>query len=82
MMEFHSLNLVPTGTVLATAKGHPTDIVKTFREVCDLLLGDIGPWRMTKIHGTCSDEKDHDSDMTWDLEAKVKTLPQSRGWAT
>lgn len=71
-MKIHSLVMTSDGWVKAKAEGHATDVVRAFRDVCELLLSSRGPWRMTKIVGVSGDDDNLDSDMSWDLEAKNK----------
>lgn len=75
---FTSMVLLPEGKVVATAKGHPDEVVRAFREVCQLVLGGSGPWRITKVLGECSDGVVLDSEMEWTLEAKRKSATRGR----
>jgi hypothetical protein len=67
-----SLVMTTDGWVKAKAEGHATEVVRAFRDVCELLLSSRGPWRMTKIVGVSEDSDNLDSEMCWDLEAKNK----------
>jgi len=71
-MIFQDLTLLETGELQAVAEGHPTDVVEAFHSVCSALLSGKGAWRMTEIHGVCSDEETLDSKMVWTLHAKLK----------
>lgn len=72
-MIFKSLTL-SDGVVIATAKGHPTNVVESFRAVSSILLGQHGRWRITEVNGSCSTHAFHDSDMFWTLRAELKSL--------
>lgn len=71
-MKFISLVLKEDGSIIAEAEGHPDEVVRYFREVSSLLLGNQGPWRITEVQGQCPDEISLDSGMTWKLTSKVK----------
>lgn len=73
MMRFKVLTLHLEGIVQAEAVGHPTDVIEAFRNVCNLLLQDMGPWRITHVNGKCDPSAIMDSDMTWELIARTKT---------
>lgn len=71
-MIFCKLELSEDGQVTASAKGHGTEVLKAFHEVCTLLLGSRGAWRITDVTGACPDEAELDSDMRWMLIAAAK----------
>lgn len=74
MIKFHSLIMTENGVITAKAEGHATEVVRAFRDVCDILLATRGAWRMTRIEGLSSDDDQYDSDMSWQLEAKNKSV--------
>jgi hypothetical protein len=74
MMKFESFIMTENGVVTAKAVGHATEVVLAFRDTCELLLTSRGPWRMTRIEGLADDEDQLDSNMSWQLEAKTKSV--------
>jgi hypothetical protein len=74
MMKFESLIMTENGVITAKAVGHPTEVVSSFRDACELLLASRGPWRITRIEGLAADDDHLDSDMSWQLEAKTKSV--------
>lgn len=73
-MIFHEVNLTEDGRLTASAEGHPTDVVRAFRDLAMLILGSRGPWRITDVVGTCSYASHLDSSMKWNLRAALKDI--------
>lgn len=71
-MVFHSLAQDETGLVMATATGHATEVVETFRKVCSLLLSGRGAWRICSVRGEIGPTEEMDSEMHWTLMARPK----------
>jgi hypothetical protein len=71
-MIFRGLELDKDGVVTAQAEGHATDVLIAFREVCQLLLGEQGPWKIMYVNGECLEGNVLDSEMKWKLMAKTK----------
>jgi hypothetical protein len=72
MMVFHELELSKDGIVKAEAEGHATEVLEAFRSVCQILLGNMGPWKISYVNGECLDGEVLDSEMKWKLIAKTK----------
>lgn len=73
-MIFTSFALSRKTIISATAKGHPDEVVRAFREACTIVFGDSTPWRITEVNGCCLLEMRFDSDMEWVLRAERKEI--------
>lgn len=70
---FITLLLNRSNVVSATATGHASEVVNEFHEICQILLGGRGAWRITKVEGIIKASEPLDSKMTWSLKAQLKS---------
>lgn len=73
-MRFTSVELTPEGRLTVQAEGHATEVMTEFHKLGAMLFGQRGAWRLVEAAGRISDNEPYESNMKWNLYAKLKGI--------